>query len=264
MPVVARTFVWTLVDGVGTIVLNRPERLNALTFDVYAELRDTFAQLKHERDVRVVVITGAGKGFCSGGDVNDIIGKLFDKDLKGLLEFTRMTGQLVVNIRRAPQPVIAAINGTCAGAGGMIALACDIRIAADTARFAYLFTKVGLSGADMGACQMLPRLVGWGNAAKILMTGDSFDAAEAYRIGLVQNVVPTDRILAEATALARRLAGGPASALAVTKTQMNDEAAMSLEEAIEAEAQAQARCMQHPDFREFYEAWKAKREPKFS
>ncbi len=263
MPLNPKTFVWTLKDGVGTIVLNRPERLNALTFEVYAELRDTFAALKNERDVRVVVVTGAGKGFCSGGDVHDIIGKLFDKDMKGLLEFTRMTGQLVVNMRRCPQPVIAAINGTCAGAGGMIALACDIRIAADTAKFAYLFTKVGLSGADMGACQLLPRIVGWGNAAQILMTGESFDAAEAYRIGLVQNVVPADRILAAATELAQKLAAGPAFALGVTKTQMNNEQAMSLEEAIEAEAQAQAICMQHPDFREFYEAWKAKREPKF-
>jgi enoyl-CoA hydratase/carnithine racemase len=263
MPVAGRTFVWTLQEGVGTIVLNRPERLNALTFEVYAELRDTFAQLKGERDVRVVIVTGAGKGFCSGGDVHDIIGKLFDKDPAGLLEFTRMTGQLVVNIRRAPQPVIAAVNGTCAGAGGMIALACDLRIAADTAKFAYLFTKVGLSGADMGACQMLPRMVGWGNAAKILLTGDSFDAAEAYRIGLVQDVVPADRVLAAARELAQKLAKLPASAIAVTKTMMNDEASVPFEAAVEAEAQAQAACMRHPDFREFYEAWKAKREPRF-
>lgn len=263
MPISARTFVWTLRDGVGTIVLNRPDRLNALTFDVYAELRDTFAQLTSERDVRVVVVTGAGKGFCSGGDVNDIIGRLFEKDAKGLLEFTRMTGQLVVNIRRAPQPVIAAVNGTCAGAGGMIALACDIRIAADTAKFAFLFTRVGLSGADMGACQLLPRMVGWGNAAKILLAGDSFDAAEAYRIGLVQDVVPVDRILAAAGELAQKLAKLPSSALAITKTMMNNEATMSLEEAIEAEAKTQAACMQHPDFLEFYRSWQEKREPKY-
>lgn len=254
---------WSLQDGIGTITLSRPDRLNALTFDIYAELRDLFQQLRTESDVRVVILTGEGRGFCSGGDVHEIIGQLFDRDMKGLLEFTRMTGQVVVNIRRCPQPVIAAINGTCAGAGGMLALACDIRVAADSAKFAYLFTRVGLSGADMGACQLLPRMVGWGNAAKILMTGDPFPASEALRLGLVQDVVALDRLASAAHDLAKRLATGPAFSLAMTKTMMNNEASMSLEEAIESEAQAQAICMQHPDFREFYDAWREKREPRF-
>jgi enoyl-CoA hydratase/carnithine racemase len=263
MALAPKTFACTVQDGVATFVLNRPERLNALTFDVYAELRDTFAALPREEGVRVVVLTGAGKGFCSGGDVHDIIGELFRRDMKGLLEFTRMTGALVVNIRRCPQPVIAAVNGACAGAGAVVALACDLRIAADTARFAFLFTKVGLSGADMGACWLLPRVIGWGNAAKLLLTSDSIDAAEAHRIGLVHDVVPADRVLASATDLAKRLAAGPAFALAMTKTMMNDEASMSLEQAIEAEAQAQSVCMQHRDFREAYDAFVGKRAAKF-
>src|SRR5437867_3757894 len=258
-----KSFLFNVDDGVATITLNRPEKLNALTFEVYAELRDTFAAIGNEKNVHAIVITGAGKGFCSGGDVNDIIGELFKKDKKDLLEFTRMTGALVVNIRRCPQPVIAAVNGTAAGAGAVIALSCDLRICAETSKFAYLFTKVGLSGADMGACWLLPRVVGWGNAARLLMTSDTIDAAEALRIGLVNSVVPVDKVLAEATSLAKRLAKGPAFGLKVTKQMMNAEASMTLEAAVEAEADVQAVCMLHPDFDEAYQAFIGKREPRF-
>ncbi len=258
-----KSFLFAVADGVATITLNRPERLNALTFEVYAELRDTFAALAGESDVRAVVITGAGRGFCSGGDVHEIIGELFKRPRHELLEFTRMTGAVVVNMRRLPKPIIAAVNGTCAGAGAVIALAADIRIAAEGAKFAYLFTKVGLSGADMGAAFLLPRIVGLGRATEILMTSDSFDAAEAHRIGLVNRVVPADRVLEESTALAKRLARGTAHGIAVTKQMLHAEASMNLEQAVEAEAIVQALCMHHPDFREAYEAFAGKREARF-
>lgn len=266
MAIAPKTFLYAhdAGSGVATITLNRPERLNALTFDVYAELRDTFRTLDTEPGVRAIVITGTGKGFCSGGDVEDIIGALFARDYEGLLEFTRMTCDLILAIRRCRRPVIAALNGTVAGAGAVIATACDIRIAADSAKIAYLFTKVGLSGADMGAAWLLPRIIGFGRATELLMTGDFIDAAEAHRIGLYHRVVPSAQLAAEARAFAERLARGPSEALAVTKDALNREAAMDLTAALEAEAEAQARCMLHPNFREAYEAFRAKRDARFS
>jgi enoyl-CoA hydratase/carnithine racemase len=250
-------------NGVATITLNRPERLNALTFDVYRELTDTFAALRTERDVRVVVITGAGRAFCSGGDVHDIIGELFNRDIEGMLEFTRMTCELVRNIRSLHTPVIASLNGTTAGAGACIALASDIRIASEAAKIAFLFVKVGLSGADMGAAYLLPRVVGLAKATELLYTGDFISAQEAERIGLYNRVVPGDQLAETTRELAERLAQGPAFALAKTKELLDREANMSLEAALECEAQAQAICMQHPDYREAYEAFVAKRTPQF-
>jgi enoyl-CoA hydratase/carnithine racemase len=248
--------------SVVTITLNRPERLNALTFEVYGELRDTFRALDTEEGVRAIVITGAGRAFCSGGDVEDIIGALFERDEEGLLEFTRMTCDLIQAIHECRRPVVAALNGTVAGAGAVIAAACDLRIAAESARIAFLFTKVGLSGADMGASWLLPRIVGLGHAAHLLMTGDFIDAREAHRIGLYNRVVPDDQALEEARALAERLARGPSYALAVTKDALSREATLRFVDALRYEAAAQAACMQNPNFREAYEAFKAKREPK--
>ena len=251
------------VNGVATITLNRPERLNALTFDVYRELTDTFAALGTDTEVRVVVITGAGRAFCSGGDVHDIIGELFSRDIEGLLEFTRMTCELVQNIRALPKPVIASLNGTAAGAGACIALASDIRIASEAAKIAFLFVKVGLSGADMGAAYLLPRVVGLAKATELLYMGDFISASEAERIGLYNRVVPGDQLAETTRELAERLAQGPAFALAKTKELLDREANMSLEAALECEAQAQAICMQHPDYREAYEAFVGKRDPRF-
>ena len=258
------SFLYEQTDsGIATITLNRPDRLNALTFEVYRELTDMFAALRHETDVRVVVITGAGRAFCSGGDVHDIIGELFSRDMEGLLEFTRMTCELVQNIRALHKPVIASLNGTTAGAGACIALASDIRIANEQAKIAFLFVKVGLSGADMGAAYLLPRVVGIAKATELLYTGDFVSAQEAERIGLYNRVVPEAQ-LAEATReLAERLASGPAFALQKTKEMLNRELNMNLEAALEAEAQAQAICMQHPDYREAYEAFVAKRPARF-
>ena len=251
------------VNGVATITLNRPERLNALTFDVYRELTDTFAALRTETDVRVVVITGAGRAFCSGGDVHDIIGELFNRNIEGLLAFTRMTCELVRNIRALHKPVIASLNGTTAGAGACIALASDIRIAGEAAKIAFLFVKVGLSGADMGAAYLLPHVVGLAKATELLYTGDFISAQEAERIGLYNRVVPGDQLAETTRELAERLAQGPAFALAKTKELLDREANMSLEAALECEAQAQAICMQHPDYREAYEAFVGKRDPRF-
>jgi enoyl-CoA hydratase/carnithine racemase len=253
----------TSADGVATIMLNRPERLNALTFEVYRELTDAFAALRTEPDVRVVVITGAGRAFCSGGDVHDIIGELFDRDMEGLLEFTRLTCELVRNIRALRKPVIASLNGTTAGAGACIALASDLRIAAEEAKIAFLFVKVGLCGADMGAAYLLPRVVGVTKATELLYTGDFISAREAERIGLYNRVVPGDQLAPITRELAERLAEGPAFALAKTKELLDREANMNLDAALECEAQAQAICMQHPDYREAYEAFVAKRPPKF-
>jgi enoyl-CoA hydratase/carnithine racemase len=249
--------------GVATITLNRPERLNALTFEVYRELTDTFAALRNESEVRAVVITGAGRAFCSGGDVHDIIGELFKRDMEGLLAFTRMTCELVANIRALHKPVIASLNGTTAGAGACIALASDIRIAAEEAKIAFLFVKVGLSGADMGAAYLLPRVVGLAKATELLYTGDFISAQEAERIGLYNRVVPASQLKGATQELAERLAHGPAFALAKTKELLDREAHMNLEAALECEAQAQAICMQHSDYREAYEAFVAKRAPKF-
>ena len=250
-------------SGVATITLNRPDRLNALTFDIYDELRHTFRELSVAQGVRVVVITGTGKAFCSGGDVHDIIGPLTSRDYQGLLEFTRMTCDLVLSMRSCRRPVIAALNGTVAGAGAVMAAACDIRVAAETAKIAFLFTKVGLSGADMGAAWLLPRIVGLGRASELLMTGDFITAAEAYRIGLYNRVVPAEELGGTVRDLAQRMASGPAFALDITKDALNREAAMDLPAALEAEAQVQAALMLYPDFREAYEAFRDKREPRF-
>ncbi|MBI3204905.1 MAG: enoyl-CoA hydratase family protein [Myxococcales bacterium] len=248
---------------VATLTLNRPSRLNALTFEVYTELGETFRALDTEPGVRAIVITGSGKGFCSGGDVEDIIGQLFSRDQQGLLEFTRLTGALVVAMRRCRRPIVAALNGTVAGAGAVIATAADLRIAADNARIAYLFTKVGLSGADMGMCWLLPRVIGFGRATELLMSGDFINADEALRIGLYNRVVPADGLQLEAHAFAARLARGPGYGLEVTKALLNREASMDLWASVDLEAEAQAACMMHPDFREAYEAFRAKRTPSF-
>ncbi|HEX8650100.1 MAG TPA: enoyl-CoA hydratase family protein [Pyrinomonadaceae bacterium] len=258
-----KSFLYEARDGVATITLNRPERLNALTFEVYRELTDTFSALRREEDVRAVVITGAGRAFCSGGDVHDIIGELFERDMQGLLEFTRMTCELVRNIRALPKPVIASLNGTTAGAGACIALASDIRIASPAAKIAFLFVRVGLSGADMGAAYLLPRLVGLARATELLYTGDFIDAQQAERIGLYNRVVPAEELDAATRSLAERMARGPSFALAMTKEMLNREMEVSLDTALEWEAQAQATCMQHPDYREAYEAFVEKREPDF-
>lgn len=249
--------------GVATLTLNRPDRLNALTFEVYDELRGAFYAIHDEDAVRVVILTGAGRGFCSGGDVEDIIGRLFERDMRGLLEFTRMTCDLVLSIRRCRKPVIGALNGTVAGAGAVIATACDMRVAAESAKIAYLFTRVGLSGADMGAAWMLPRIVGLAKASELLMTGDFISAEEAWRIGLYNQVVADGESVTAATELAAKLARGPSFALEITKDSLNREASMDLAGALEAEAQIQAALMLHPDFRESYDAFVEKRKPNF-
>ncbi len=265
MPLAPGSFLYAVdaATGVARITLNRPERLNALTFQVYEELRDTFKALDTEPGVRAVVLTGAGRAFCSGGDVEDIIGALFSYDAAGLKRFTDMTCDLIRNIRRCRRPVIAALNGTVAGAGAVIASACDIRVASETAKIAFLFVRVGLSGADMGASWLLPRLVGLGQATELLMTGDFIDARRAHEIGLYQRVVAPDRVLAEATELAQRLARGPSEALAVTKQALEAEYSLDFDKALANESQVQARLMEHANFREAYEAFRAKREPKF-
>lgn len=252
-------------DGVATITLDRPDRINSLTFEVYGELRDTFRWLKeHGPEVRAVVLRGEGpKGFCSGGDQHDIIAELFSRDAQGLLEFTRMTGALVHAIRTTRPPVIAALHGVVCGAGAVIAAACDVRVGATDTRFAYLFPKVGLCGADMGAAYLLPRLVGLGRATEILLTGDWVPADEAHRIGLLNRVVEGAKLREEADAFARKLAKGPAFAHAMTKRMLEYEAHLDFATAIEAEAQAQTLCMQHPDFLEAHEAWKEKRPPRY-
>ena len=266
MPLAPTSFLYAhdTATAVATLTLNRPERLNALTFQVYEELRDTFRALDTADGVRAIVLTGAGRAFCSGGDVEDIIGRLFERDAHGLLDFTRLTCDLILSIRRCRRPVVAALNGTVAGAGAVIAAACDFRVAAESAKIAFLFTRVGLSGADMGAAWLLPRLVGLGQATELLMTGEFIDAKRAHAIGLYHRVVAQDQVLVEARALAERLARGPSVALAVTKDALNREASMDLAAALELEAQVQAELMRHPNFRESYEAFKAKREPRFT
>lgn len=265
MPLTPKSFLYEpdARTGVATITLNRPDRLNALTFDVYRELRDAFRALDTEPGVRAVIITGAGRAFCSGGDVEDIIGALFERDDAGLLAFTELTCDVILAMRQCRRPIIGALNGTVAGAGAVIAAACDVRVAADSARIAFLFTKVGLSGADMGAAWLLPRLVGLGHATELLMTGDFIDAATALRIGLYNRVVAAANVLEEARRFADKLAHGPSVALGVTKEALNREAHMDLTTALDAEARAQAECMRNPNFREAYEAFKAKRVPKF-
>lgn len=259
-----KSFLYEERDAVATITLNRPERLNALTFEIYRELTDTFAALRTRDNVRAVVITGAGRAFCSGGDVHDIIGELFKRDMQGLLEFTRMTCELVGNLRALPKPVIASLNGTTAGAGACIALASDIRIASPAAKIAFLFVRVGLSGADMGAAFLLPRIVGLAKATELLYTGDFVSAEEALALGLYNRVVPAEELQSATREFAVRLARGPAFALAMTKEMLNREMEVSLDTALEWEAQAQATCMQHPDYREAYDAFVEKREPHFN
>lgn len=256
-----KSFRFEVTDGVGVITLDRPQTLNSLTFEVYAELRDFLPGLSENDAVRAVVLTGEGKGFCSGGDREAIIAELFARDMQGLLQFTRMTGALIRNLRRVRRPVVAAVNGVAVGAGAVIALACDVRIASRTARFGYVFPKVGLCGADMGAAYLLPRVVGLGRAHELLYTGDLIGAEEAHRIGLVNRVV--DDALAESMAFARQLSAGPAFAHSMTKQMIEDEHSMTLDDAIEAEAQAQAICMMHPDFKTAYDANVKKETPKF-
>ena len=265
MPLAPKSFLYEhdTKSSVATITLNRPERLNALTFEVYGELLDTFRALDTEPGVRAIVITGEGRAFCTGGDVNDIIGPLFERDHNGLLEFTRMTCDLILAIRECRRPVIAALNGTTAGAGAVIASACDVRIASESAKIAFLFTKVGLCGADMGIAWLLPRIIGFGRATELLMTGEFTDAETALRIGLYNRVVPVDEVLDEARKLAEKLARGPSYALGVTKRSLNQEASLDLASALQAEAEAQAVCMENPNFREAYEAFTAKREAEF-
>ncbi len=250
-------------SGVATVTLDRPDRLNALTFEVYDELHEGFEALDREPGVRSILLTGSGRAFCSGGDVEDIIGPLFERDYQGLLDFTRRTGALILSILRCRRPVVAGLNGLVAGAGAVIASACDLRIASDDAKIAFLFTKVGLSGADMGASWLLPRIVGLGRAMELLMTGDFIDAAQARRIGLYNEVVPKDELPATALAWAERLAKGPSFGLEVTKKMVLREAAMDLEAAMASEVEIQAACMEDPNFRESYDAFVAKRKPNF-
>jgi enoyl-CoA hydratase/carnithine racemase len=259
-----RSFRCELSAGVATITLARAERLNSLTFEVYGELREVLDRMNAHDDVRAVVITGEGRAFCSGGDVEDIIGELFSRDMKGMLEFTRTTGALIASIRKLGRPVIAAVNGVAVGAGAVIALACDFRIASDTAKFGFIFPQVGLCGADMGAAYLLPRVIGLAHASELLFLGDKIDANEALRIGLVNKVVPQAECVAVAQTLAKRLASGPAFAHSMTKQMLESEHGMTLDQAIEAEAQAQAVCMMHPDFRSAFDAWKEKREIRFA
>ena len=251
-------------DGrVATITLDRPERKNPLSFDSYAELRDLFRALVHASDVRAVVIAGAGGNFSSGGDVHEIIGPLTAMGPSGLLDFTRMTGDLVKAMRRCPQPIIAAVDGVCAGAGAMVALASDIRFGTPRARTAFLFVRVGLAGADMGACALLPRMIGQGRASDLLYTGRAMSADEGAAWGFFQRIVAPERVLADAQAYARALADGPTLAHATTKRLLHEAWAMPLDDEIEAEAQAQARLMQTEDFRRAYRAFLAKQSPKF-
>ncbi len=258
-------FGFVVDDGIATITFERPDKLNALTLDVYADLRDLLAEIEHRDDVAVVVITGTGKGFCSGGDVDEIIGELLGHgDNRRVLEFTRMTGAVVQRLRELPRPVIAAVNGTAAGAGAVIALASDFRLLSRSASFRFLFTKVGLAGADMGCAYLLPRLVGLGRATEILMLGEKVTADEAQAIGLATRVVADDILVAEAHDLARQLAQGPTFAYAATKTLLTKELDMSLPAAVEMEAWVQALLMRSDDHAEFYAAFRQGRDPNWT
>jgi len=258
-----RHFLWHVRDRVGTITLNRPDRKNPLTFESYAELRDLFRHLQHASDVKAVVITGAGGNFCSGGDVHEIIGPLTQLDMPGLLAFTRMTGDVVKAMRACPQPVIAAIDGICAGAGALLALASDLRFGTARSRTAFLFVRVGLAGADMGACALLPRVIGQGRAAELLYSGRALGGPEALAWGFYNRLCEPDALIQEATDFAAGLAGGPTFAHAMTKRCLHQEWNMGVDEAIEAEAQAQAICMQTEDFRRAYQAFVVKENPVF-
>ena len=259
----AQHFSWQVVDRVGTITLNRPEKKNPLTFESYAELRDLFRSLTDESSVKVVVLAGAGGNFCSGGDVHEIIGPLTRMSMPELLNFTRMTGDLVKAMRVCPQPIIAAVDGVCAGAGAMLALASDLRYGTPGCKTAFLFVRVGLAGCDMGACTLLPRVVGQGRAAELLYSGRNLLAEEALNWGFFNALYASEEVLTRAQEMASQLASGPTFAHAMTKRLLHQEWAMGLDEAIEAEAQAQAICMQTRDFRHAYEAFTAKQAPLF-
>lgn len=259
----ARSFGFALDSGVATVTLDRPERKNPLTFESYAELRDLFRALAHADDVKAVVLTGAGGNFCSGGDVHDIIGALTRLDMPGLLAFTRMTGDLVKAMRACPQPIVAAVDGACAGAGAILALASDLRLATARSRTAFLFTRVGLAGCDMGACALLPRVIGQGRAAELLYTGRAMDGEEGERWGFFNRLCEPAQLLGEAGALAASLANGPTFAHGMTKKMLQQEWNMGVDEAIEAEAQAQAICMATNDFHRAYHAFVARQRPRF-
>lgn len=262
-----RHFGWSVEDRVATVTLNRPERKNPLTFESYRELADTFHRLRHVEEVKAVVLTGAGENFCSGGDVHEIIGPLVrmreENRMDRLLEFTRLTGELVRTMRGCPQPIVAAIDGVCAGAGAILAMASDLRLGTPRSRVAFLFARVGLSGADMGACAILPRIIGQGRASELLYTGRFMEAAEAERWGFYNRVVEPEKLQAEALELARSIAHGPTFAHAMTKRQLHHEWDMGIDQAIEAEAQAQAICMQTEDFARAFRAFAAKEKPVF-
>jgi enoyl-CoA hydratase/carnithine racemase len=262
-----QNFLWQRDGKVATITLNRPERKNPLTLESYAELRDTFRDLTYADDIKTIVVAGAGGNFCSGGDVHEIIGPLVEMqrkdDMAGLLAFTRMTGDLVKAMRACPQPIVAAVDGVCAGAGAILAMASDLRCGTARSKVAFLFVRVGLAGADMGCCNMLPRIIGAGRAAELLYTGRSMDGGEAERWGFYNKLCEPDALLADAQALAKSLADGPTFANSMTKSCLHQEWSMGIDDAIEAEAQAQAICMQTKDYERAYEAFVAKQRPKF-
>lgn len=259
----AKNFLWEVRDRVVTITLNRPERKNPLTFASYAELRDLFQRLRYADDVKAVVIVGAGDNFCSGGDVHEIIGPLIGLKAPELLMFTRMTGDLVKAMRHCPQPIVAAIDGVCAGAGAIMSMASDLRLGTARSKTAFLFNRVGLAGCDMGACNMLPRIVGQGRASELLFTGRAIGGDEALQWGYFNRVCAPDAVLNEAWAMARELAHGPTFANGITKTMLHQEWTMGIDESIEAEAQAQALCMLTEDFGRAYRAFAAKQKPVF-
>ncbi|MDB5859634.1 MAG: enoyl-CoA hydratase family protein [Ramlibacter sp.] len=259
----ATHFLWQVKEGVATVTLNRPERKNPLTFESYAELRDLFGALKYATDVHAVVVAGAGDNFCSGGDVHEIIGPLVRLQAPELLMFTRMTGDLVKAMRACPQPIVAAIDGVCAGAGAIVAMSSDLRLGTARSKTAFLFNRVGLAGCDMGACAMLPRIVGQGRASELLYTGRSLGGEEGERWGFFNRLCAPEALLGEAQALALQLAQGPTFANGITKTMLHQEWAMTIEQAIEAEAQAQALCMLTQDFTRAYEAFVARQKPRF-
>ena len=259
----AQHFLWQVANSVATIMLNRPEKKNPLTFESYAELGDTFRALAYESEIRAVVITGAGDNFCSGGDVHEIIGPLLSMTMPELLNFTRMTGDLVKAMRACPQPIIAAIDGVCTGAGAMLALASDLRYGTPACKTAFLFTRVGLAGCDMGACTLLPRVIGQGRAAELLYTGRTMTAEEGLSWGFFNALYSSDEVLVKAQEMAAQLAHGPTFAHAMTKKMLHQEWAMGLDEAIEAEAEAQAICMQTQDFHRAYDAFVNKQRPVF-
>jgi enoyl-CoA hydratase/carnithine racemase len=258
-----RHFRWQCAGRVGTITLDRPERKNPLTFEAYAELRDLFGALAGHTEIRALVLTGAGGNFCSGGDVHEIIGPLTQRDFPGLLEFTQMTGDVVKAMRHCPQPIVAAVDGVCAGAGAILAMAADFRLGTARAQTAFLFTRVGLAGCDMGACALLPRLIGQGRAAELLYTGRAMSGEEGLAWGFFNRLLLPEELLPDAMALAGEIAAGPTLAHAMTKKMLHEEWSMAVDQAIDAEAQAQARCMQTEDFRRAYRAFVAKQRPQF-